>query len=685
MTTIAPRRLPEWTRTGGLRAGAILLGAGVPASGFTPFNHADDVLSLAEHPWRLVLMPPVLLAGLAVLGAVAAPARGPSGRAGPVAFGAALLLLAASLSLLGTEDQTRSGLQIVTAVLAPVALFVGLRSSALPRRLVAISFLVATVVLLARADLVFLLQEGLPTGDALFRAKFSNRPYDFHYFGLQNPNHTAAFVILPLALAAFWARDRRLPRLARSAMAIVAAICLFTLVLLFIRSGILLGVLIILGSFATSRRRLVLGVVVALVLGGVGLAASPSVSGYLTGAGVLEEGSSGQVRLESIKDGAATAIAYPLTGLGLGHFERQTAAVPAHSSIVQAGAEMGLAGVAALTLLSIALFLSGVRLARRNGWSGLEAGAAVGVSAYVVQTVFLAGVNAGLANGFVSIWSLSVALLLVIAGFGRAREESEAIMETAWWRRDPTGWVRSKLAVHPLRHLGLVSIVTVSLTIFAGVAFGAFGSSGEGRLRDAEAARARAAAASRASTARRLEARARFIREAQPLNERFYRASGPLEGRVFGTPPSPRGAPATWSFATGLPAGWSAEQGTGYRSTEGSLQVTTDGRRLTYQLLSPVLQLPPGSFEVAAEMQVLSGGVALSVLDVARNEFVASTRYSARGLRRRRLPIGGPFTMSRPTRVRVILSNWAGVAVPSTWQVDSVGIYLGPRARRRAR
>jgi len=681
MTTIAPRRLPEWTRIGGLRAAAILLGAGVPASGFTPFNHADDVFALAEHPWRLVLMPPVLLAGLAVLGAVVAPARGPSGRAGPVAFGAALLLLAASLSLLGTEDQTRSGLLFVTAVLAPFALFLGLRSSALSRRLIAISFLAATVVLLARADLVFLLQEGLPTGDTLFRAKFSNRPYDFHYFGLQNPNRTAAFVILPLALAAFWARDRRLPRPARSALVIVAAICLITLVLLFVRSGIVLGVLIVLGSFATSRRRLVLGVVVALVLGGVALAASPSVSGYLTGAGVLEEGSSGQVRLESIGDGAATAIAHPLTGLGLGYFERP-GAVAAHSSIPQAGAEMGVAGMAALTLLSIALLAAGVRLARRYDWSGLEAGAAVGVAAYVVQTVLFAGANAGLANGFVSIWGLSVALLLVIAGFGRAREQSEASAETAGWRRDPARWVRSKLAVHPLRHVGLVSIVTASLTIFAGVALGAFGSSRETRLREAEAAPAQAAAA---SMARRIEARARFIREAQPLNERFYRASRSLEGRVLRRPPSPREAPATWSFATGLPTGWRAEQGTDYRSTEDGLEVTTNGRRFTYQLLSPVLQLPAGSFEVAAEMEVRSGGVVLSVLDVARDKFVASSPHSERGTRRRQVSIGKRFTTSRPTLVRVVLSNWAGVALPSTWQVDSVGIYLGPRARRRAR
>jgi len=668
-------------RIGGLRAGAILLGAGVPASGFTPFNHADDVFALAEHPWRLVLMPPVLLAGLAVLAAVVAPARGPSARAGPIAFGAALLLLAASLSLLGTDDQTRSGLLFVNAVLAPVALFLGLRSSALPRRLIALSFLAATVVLLARADLVFLMQEGLPTGDTLFRAKFANRPYDFHYFGLQNPNRTAAFVILPLALAAFWARDRRLPGLARTALVTVAAICLFTLVLLFIRSGILLGVLIVLGSFATSRRRLVLGVVVALVLGGVALAASPSVSGYLTGAGVLEEGSSGQVRLQSMADGMATAIAHPLTGLGLGYFERP-GAVAAHSSIPQAGAEMGVAGMAALTLLSIALLAAGVRLARRHGWSGLEAGAAVGVAAYVVQTVLFAGANAGLANGFVSIWGLSVALLLVIAGFGPAREESEASAETAGWRRDPARWVRSKLAVHPLRHVGLVSIVTASLTIFAGVALGAFGSSRETRLREAEAARSQAAAA---SMARRREARARFIREAQPLNKRFYRASRSLEGRVLRTPPSPTGAPATWSFAAGLPAGWSAEPGTDYRSTEDGLRLGTNGGRRTYQFRSPVIQLPPGSFEVAAEMQVRSGGVDLSLLDVGRNEFVASTLHSARATRRRRVAIGDRFTTSRPTRVRVILSNWAGVALPSTWQVDSVGIYLGPRARRRAR
>lgn len=681
MTTIAPRRLPEWMRIGGLRAGAILLGAGVPASGFTPFNHADDVFALAEHPWRLVLMPPVLLAGFAVLGAVVAPARGPSGRAGTVAFGAALLLLAASLSLLGTDDQTQSGLLFVTAVLAPIVLFLGLRSSALPRRWIAISFLAATVVLLARADLVFLLQEGLPSGDTLFRAKFSNRPYDFHYFGLQNPNHTAAFVILPLALAAFWARDRGLPRPARIALVIVAATCLITLVLLFVRTGILLGVLIVVWSFATSRRRLVLGVVVALALGGIALAASPSVSGYLTGAGVLEEGSSAQVRLKSIAQGAATAIAYPLTGLGLGHFERHSGALPAHSSIARAGAEMGWAGATAITLLSIALLVSGVRLARRRGWSGLEAGAAVGVAVYVVQTVFLAGVNAGLAIGFVSVWGLSVALLLVIAGFGRAREESKSIADTAEPRRDPARWARSKLAVDPLRHVGLASIVTASLIISAGVALGAFGSSGERRLREAQAAQAQAAAA---ASARRIEARARFIREARPINQRFYRAAESIEGDVLRRPPSPRGAPATWSFGPGLPTGWFAVEGTGHRATAAGLQVTTRGL-LTYQLLSPVLQLPPGSFEVAAEMQVQSGGVGLRVLDVARQEFVASTLHSARRTRRRRVLIGDRFTTSKPTRVSVILTNWAGAAVPSIWHVNSVGIYLDPRTRRRAR
>jgi hypothetical protein len=680
LTTITSRHLAGTRQRTVLRVAAVLLGVGVPASGFTPFNHAADVLALPEHPWRVLLMPPVLLAALALSAAVVAPRAVPRPPVGLAAGGVALLFLGASLSLLGSDDQARSLLQVVTAVVAPAALFVGVMYSAIPRRVLAISFLGATMVLLARADALFFLERGVPSGTALLQAKFSNQPYDFHYYALQNPNHTAAFVLLPLALAAFWANDRRLSGLCRAALSLIAFTCMLTLVLLFVRSGIVLGVLILLGSVATSRRRLAFGAAGAVVLLVGAVAASPAIANYLVRTGSLVRGSSAQVRLESIATGAAVTAEHPGTGLGLGHFERLQQAVPAHSSIVQAGAEMGLAGMAGVALLSVALCLWSIRLLRQHRGLGMRAGAGVAVTAYVVQAALLGGANAGLANGFVSVWSLSVALLVPVGAAETTPERSQKrghiSIEVAW--RKLVSVVRSRTVAERFSAVSIAGMIVAGLAIFIGVAVGALESGGEERRRAQQAERVRT---EQILLARRRILQARY----RKTNARFYRKNRALESPGLRTPPPPGDVLASWAVPGRASEGWMPDGEARLRFAGGQVQVLTSGLRFGYQLVSPAQTLGVGAFGVAADVKLRSGGMQFAVLDIARNKFIASSLYSARRTRSRRIIVGTRFATRRPTRVRLILANFAGAPLASSWTVDTVTLFRQARPSRRER
>ena len=64
---------------------ALALGCGIPLSGFTPFNHAADLLSIQRSPALVVLMPSVVLAVIALLLSRAFPARAFRRRASMVA------------------------------------------------------------------------------------------------------------------------------------------------------------------------------------------------------------------------------------------------------------------------------------------------------------------------------------------------------------------------------------------------------------------------------------------------------------------------------------------------------------------------------------------------------------------------------------------------------------------------
>lgn len=409
----------RFRRVGALRLASLgfsaAIGAAVPLCGFTPFNHADDVLAISEQPWRVVLMPAVLLALLAVIAAAVVPARRPA--VPPVAFvaGAALLLVAAMASIASSIDPTASALTAVVAVAVPILIVYSLSHADLHAPTLLGSFLGMTTVLLLRADVVFFSTSGLPTPGALFEAKFSNTAYDFHYYTLGNPDHTAGFLLMPLALAVFWSLDRKLGRLPRLLLLGAAAVTLLTLTLTYARVASLTGLALLAVAVSVAptrpRTRRVLQLGVACIAIGFLVAASS----YLVDLFSTERSASAPERITSVKDGLVMLSEEPAAGFGLGQYGPAGGYTPAHSSIVQAGAEMGVLGLAALILLTGSLVVHATSVIRGFGWRGLGPAAAIAAGVYALHAAVASPASEGLYSGYVSVWGLTVALLLGIS------------------------------------------------------------------------------------------------------------------------------------------------------------------------------------------------------------------------------------------------------------------------------
>ena len=172
--------------------------------------------------------------------------------------------------MLASEDPARSSILVALAISAPVLMFVGLVHSRLSPRWLAAGFLLALSVMLLRADAVFLRDWGLPGPAQLSAAKYQSVAYDFHYYTLGNPNHTAGFLLMPLCLAAYWAVGRRsLATWQRGLLAGAAALCAFTLVLTYARAAIATAigaiVLLVLVLPTARRTRIALVATVAVV------------------------------------------------------------------------------------------------------------------------------------------------------------------------------------------------------------------------------------------------------------------------------------------------------------------------------------------------------------------------------------------------------------------------------------
>lgn len=399
------------------------LGVGVPFSGFNPFNSVPDVLGVPQQPILVLLTPAVLLGLLALVGAFMAPAACSWHTDVKImAAGGALLITGFVLSLLSTDDIWYSILIGATAILAPAAVAVGVARSAIPPRVVVGCFLLACCLMLARADLVFVKLHGFPSPKTLYEVKFSNRAYDFHYYTLANPNGTAAWLLMPLGLALFCAVGALGGR--RVVLVGIAVLTGATLILAYSRSAMAAGILLVLGALGAlpGARVVRLGIIAMFVAGVVAFALSPTNREYLSAIVSTDPFSSGSERYSSTIGGLQVALDHPLTGVGLGRYNVETGYVPAHTAIAQAAAEMGLFGALGLSLLTIGGVMLALRLARTSGCGAPRAAAAISGAVYLVFNVFNAGASEGLYSGYVSVWGLSLALLLGLAvGSDRVR------------------------------------------------------------------------------------------------------------------------------------------------------------------------------------------------------------------------------------------------------------------------
>jgi hypothetical protein len=394
------------------------LGLGVPLSGFNPLNSAPDALGVPQQPILVLLTPAVLLGLLALVGAAVAPGA----RACPqdvriLAAGGGLLIVGAAASLSSTDDIWYSVLIGAMAILAPVAVALGVARSRISPHVTAACFLLACCVMLMRADLLFVQLHGFPNSGTLYEVKYLNRAYDFHYYTMGNPNSTAAWLLMPLALALFWAVGS--PRL-RYRLVLIGAAGLIgiTLILVYSRSALAVGVLLVIGALLSLplSRTLRYAIGAVFIAGVTAFALTPTNREYLSKAVSTDSLSSGHERYTSVIDGIEVALDRPLTGVGLGRYNAETGNIPAHSSVAQAAAEMGLFGAIGVSLLVIGSAMLASRLVRTHGPGHLQAAAAVAAATYLAFSVFIGGAHEGLYSGYVSVWGLTVALLLGLAG-----------------------------------------------------------------------------------------------------------------------------------------------------------------------------------------------------------------------------------------------------------------------------
>jgi O-antigen ligase len=343
-----------------------------------------------------------------------------------VAAGGLLLIAGALASIGGSADPDQTAMIALLAVSSPALLLLALVHSRLDPPALAAGFLSAVTLFLLRADLVFLRDWGFPTPAKLFAAKYQNVAYDFHYYTLGNPDHTAGFLLMPLALAAFWAAGRTPSLRWRAAVTCAAAVTAISLVLTYARLATATGVVLIavLALMIPAARRIRLGLIAAVCA--LALAYAVAAAGYILNLLSTARNASLAERFYSLGDSLATLADHPLTGVGLGQYVTSNGFFPAHSSVFQAAAEMGVLGLAGLLLVTIAVVVHAANVVRADGWVGLRPAAAVAVAIYAIHAAMAAPASSGLFTGFIPVWGLSAALLLAIAAMDDAPARSGA-------------------------------------------------------------------------------------------------------------------------------------------------------------------------------------------------------------------------------------------------------------------
>ncbi len=407
---------------------AVAIGLVAALSATDPLNTINARLDVGARPWLSLLTPSCLVAIGAVVAAMLSPRQERSRIPATILGGGSLLVLAAIVSTVASPHPAHSTALLLTCVLAPAVTLLAVWGSDLPRWLIAAAWLVGVVLLLLRADVVFLLKDGIPTPHTLFNAKYSNAPYDFHYYTLGNPNSTTAFLVMPLLMTVIWSQDRTLSARVRRALTLTGAFTAANMILVFTRTGIAivvaLAVVLLWNSDLRSRRLLWLGLAAALAVGLL----DPTIRHYFSDVTQQSKGSSAQVRVTSIESGFHAMVDRPLTGYGLGGHGVDTGFNPAHSAVIQTGAETGVAGAVGVLIILVGVCLNALRIARRHRWSGLASAGALSAGGFAMISAVAGSTSEWLGSDTTSAWGLALGISFVAAS---ARPETEWVSARA--------------------------------------------------------------------------------------------------------------------------------------------------------------------------------------------------------------------------------------------------------------
>jgi len=124
-------------------------------------------------------------------------------------------------------------------------------------------------------------------------------------------------------------------------------------------------------------------------------------------------------------------------------------------------------------------------------------------------------------------------------------------------------------------------------------------------------------------------------------------------------------------FSRHLPDGWNKLIPVHQRPS--GVLISTN-RTAQYQLYSPPVELAAGHYEVTARFRLVSGGIAIAVLDEKPpGHFIFEAEYLSRQSGTKPIRTQGFFYVPAGTNSAVVLSN-AARGVSSTWEVSGISV-----------
>ena len=129
-----------------------------------------------------------------------------------------------------------------------------------------------------------------------------------------------------------------------------------------------------------------------------------------------------------------------------------------------------------------------------------------------------------------------------------------------------------------------------------------------------------------------------------------------------------------WDFSDHLGAGWSSFPGVAVSPARNAVEVTTNTKKLEYQLWSDITYLPAGRYVAIAAGTVVEGGLYIGALDTGRGVWLGTSYYwsGQQGFDSKRMAV--KFETTSMTPLRIVLSNWAPKESSSFWILRDVTI-----------